>query len=674
MTHPLILLCFSASILASQLLPAQEVPQTIFSLYNISPEGCPLDENIPDKMLSGAGLGAPGFQPEAISGAEDPESYFVKYQEYLATTDDLPAPTRKLKNGNELFSDGKLWGLRDPGGRTILEPQFLHVEQDDEGFVAYTDGTCRYYNGSNGKPVLSQPFLHVERWGAAEFLVRTAGGFGLVLNDQTVIEPKHKSIFRSSSKNRAYYTIGNQYVLLDDFSTIIANPGLTQNYLDQPYFQTSGNIINTKNKRKLFCDESAFNIELLHPELNLIGIQNKKDKAVYLTDPRGNLLTSQAFAGIQMFNSSGIGAAWISAPGNNNQNYLYGLIDTKGNWVIDPQFQSIFLDNGWWLAQTHEGPVKLFQPDGKPAPNRKGAIDKYNTIKLFSPEFALCTVQTGEKSETDIVNLHSGKVLQKMAPYQSIVTVNPQNGPCGKPRYIAKSNESEQILDESFKPITPVHKRFFYAGNYFEGANFPEGGKIISYYNCSGKPIQVEINGKKEEAFLGIKLPNDSITYIQLPDGKPYWVSAHNGAFQMESPLADITPFGVPGLYLVTSPYPPKIGVVNEKGQSVLPMQFRQLSAGNRETGVVRFETLHGNAGLLDNQGKIVNNTLYSEIKYLKFNLYLVGINSRFGVINERGEEILPVKFEKIYWNKGVFSASEQGKTFLYDITGKPLK
>jgi hypothetical protein len=106
-------LLIAISVLFHVAIFAQNAPKNIYELYSITKGGCDFQEIVPSQQLYGQGGGVPSSWPEPnATASENLDSMLLKYREYLNRHPIEPASVRKLENGNELFPEGNLWGLR----------------------------------------------------------------------------------------------------------------------------------------------------------------------------------------------------------------------------------------------------------------------------------------------------------------------------------------------------------------------------------------------------------------------------------------------------------------------------------------------------------------------------------------------------------------------------------
>lgn len=656
---------------------AQDVPKNIYELYKITKGGCSfqdiIDNGKPLSGQAGGSGGSPDWPEPKVSASENIDDVLIKYREYLKQHPFEPVSVLKLENGNELFLEANLWGLRTSTGNILQKPQFQYIEPVNDKLRAFRNGACEYLDGLTGKSLFPQPYLFIKEIAKDEYLVRTKNGYGLIKDGKSVIESKHRSINLTKTGNRVYYIINNSFAILDDLRTRVL-PGMGITYLDNEYVLTSENIIDIKRRKKLICEEKQFYLSLLNRNPAIFSIKRSGENYSFMIDINGNLLSTQAFSNILAFTEGGLASAAVSKQDAGQTKDMYGLVNLKGGWVLQPEYKWINTLYKYWWAKTFQGQELFFHLDGKPVVTEKNHLKKYSSVKPFSNDFAIGFAQTGDKTKKEIINITTGKVVRKNVPYESVSTVNLEQMPCQKPRYIAASKEGEQVLDEDLVPITPLRKRYVYAGKNFESTNFPSSGKTVTLFDCNGKALAFDVNGKKEDTFKNINIVNDSILYACLANGTPCWRFGNGKTQVLDKEIGNIIPFGIKDLYRVASTYPEHKGVINSKGETIIPMQLKTFTTIARHTGATTFETFGGSAGLLDNQGNLVNNKLYKEVRLLVFDLYLVKNNDKYGVINHQGREVLPLRYQKIHWSDGIFTAKDGTKDLLFDITGKLLE
>lgn len=117
-------------------------------------------------------------------------------------------------------------------------------------------------------------------------------------------------------------------------------------------------------------------------------------------------------------------------------------------------------------------------------------------------------------------------------------------------------------------------------------------------------------------------------------------------------------------------------GYIDKKGKVVIPFQHE--SAGDFKHDFAKVRALGGNGkGLINRKGELVIPLLYDEIMPLTKDRILIQTSKGFGLIDEKGKEILPTSFADIIFDAigNCFIAAKEyrGKYVIYDKNAKLL-
>jgi len=112
-----------------------------------------------------------------------------------------------------------------------------------------------------------------------------------------------------------------------------------------------------------------------------------------------------------------------------------------------------------------------------------------------------------------------------------------------------------------------------------------------------------------------------------------------------------------------------KYGVVDEKGNEVIPLKYDDANWWNNGLVLVK---LSGKYGFIDEKGNEVIPPKYEDADYYLNGLWLVKLNGKYGLIDEKGNEVIPPKYEDVHrFNKGLAAVKLNGKWGFIDKTGK---
>lgn len=113
-----------------------------------------------------------------------------------------------------------------------------------------------------------------------------------------------------------------------------------------------------------------------------------------------------------------------------------------------------------------------------------------------------------------------------------------------------------------------------------------------------------------------------------------------------------------------------KYGVINERGQIILPASYDQISttSDNSRLNVVS----NGKYGILDFYGNIIIPAEYDKIRDCGF-YYSVTLNNKSGIIDTIGETIIPIEYDRIVSDLLYFKVYKNKMYGYYDLKGNVI-
>lgn len=661
-------------------LHAQDQPKNIYELFGLKKGGCSFESLFEEsEMVSEIGDGTPIPYPgkvEAPTSREELSLILKEFKKVTANIDDgFDNRQIALKNGTACFKQEEKWGLKNAEGKILLKPQFDYIFSDTlvGGFSGYINGKCNYYD-ETGKPLLRENYYHISPLDRNTFVVRTLEGVGLILNGKMVVEADKETIQRLTGGNTVYYKIKSalkgEYLLLNDFQTEVPFPAWeTAWFSGEDYLVYRNNIFDFKNKRALVC-EKDYVFELLDEDQKTASIQRAGDREVYLIDLAGNLTTHQVFTYLGQFNEKGIAMAALRNPGQGRYQ-LFGLIDRMGQWVLPANYNNIFDIDNYWVIQDADYKTGVLDANGKMI-----LPMEYSFVAQLEGPQVMVTKNTNEgnllKKESRVINLETGVTLKDGLDYSMLRVFSL----CGKKFYLASVQNGEQVLDESFEPVTPIHQRLLVSQGYLIGAgvNNQKRRREKVLYDCEGNVISFNINGQKVDTLSEFNRLEDGMLYITLLDNSNYLVTPKNAPKALDPYINSFAKANLGDFYIVNSFRISRTGMMDAKGNMVLPYQFEYLSPFEADTRMAVFKTPDNKSGLITTKGELFLEDLYDGIHYLGFGLYAVQKDKKYGLVEKSGREILPIEYSYIDQNKGMVRASK-GKYFeLYDTMGNRVK
>lgn len=664
-------------------LGAQNLPATIYELYGLKKGGCDYDKTEERMVEEVAEMEAypPPPPPPPGTMVGTPLEIKQAFSDFRTLASKVANPVtfkdKKLNNGNICFNENGKWGLKNKSGEVILSPQFDHIFPDTtaKGFSGYIGAFCNYYS-PQGKKIVANDYYHIQPLDKTSFIVRSTNGYGLIINGEIKLEANNQMIQRAKSGTDIYYKVRtgamNEFVLKDDLKTRIPIGFWdTPTFVGENHVLFWNNILDIKNKRKLIC-EQGFEFKLLDKDAKIAAIKKSRERFYYIIDFEGNIISQEIYSNLQAFNKAGIAAAGIQNTGQGRRfSQKFGLINKKGKWIVPAEYANIYPRDEIWMVANKDRKLGLMNNKGKLI-----APVEYDRITSLDDNEYLCTKQTKEGDVTTITavifNAKKKKFQKKQYPYLSIRKFKS----CNPEHFVATVVGGEQIIDKKLKPITPVHGRIFHHDGKYIGADFnvPEVGRTKVFYDCDGKRIPVVINGEKIDTFSEIKKINKDLSYLELTNGEAILVLADGSSVKTDNKLSYFYPSGWQEFLITGERGGDKYGLIDQKGQVIIPMKFKHLGSFIPETGMAVFSTYNKKSGLVTSKGEFFQEKLYDNIRYLGFGLYRIEQRKKMGVMDKNGNIVLPVKYGYLYLHNGMIKAGIGQNEYNFDCTGAQVR
>lgn len=309
----------------------------------------------------------------------------------------------------------------------------------------------------------------------------------------------------------------------------------------------------------------------------------------------------------------------------------YGVIDTKGNWVITPYNDQIeILDDIIILKQGSEW--KLVEFNGR---ERVRSYDKLSSLpigyskhgndgfELYSPKGSLWLDHKYDKIKVIHEDLYA---LERN----------------GLIFFFKPSDETSLGLDSGVVEL----------GQFSEGL-------IPVFKDEQWGQVDERGNLRIANRYEAIQPFSEGLSAVKLI-GK--WGFIDKNESLIVQPTYDlVSPFHE-GLSIVTRNG--KYGLINQSGNLILAEDF---SAINRQADYIILNS-GGVFGLADAKGKLIRSPQYDQITALEHNYFLIERDGLKGVINLKGQDVVPLSYEAIEQMADRFLASEPSQWKLIDL------
>ena len=653
--------------------------KTIYEQLHLKPGGCKLsDEGAEMEVVSEMVM--PMDETESDQPRSDVSKIMNNCKPNFTRDTILTAKYRKknsqlpaFENGNYLFNENGMYGLKNKAGQIILPANFYAVIPDgNKGFVAFENQFCNYYS-TTGTKLLKQGYYFVKRTPKNTFIVQTESGFGVIgADNRFIVSPGYQSVDFVTIGGSMYYWLQKSndrgfYLSENTKDTISVNDRSSVRYIDNEYWELFGRLINVKTKRYVICEPSY--CEVVSVKYHLASITDNGTRKHYLIDFKGNLLTDQPFGNIGYFKDRNIAVATVNAEEStfHRSSGDYGVIDSKGRWVIKPVYSGLeFVNDTMLIAKDKNGLYGVIS-----FRNREMVPFKYNMISKVNDSLILAVVGANDYN-SDLIQIQQLKTVKSNLPYRRLDMVDK----CSSYTFIAEKRHEECLLNEKYEPVGPsCYERVFYGPdrNSFIGTNFKQDGGVSDshFFDCSGNVRTFKINGENYSAFDSYTQVSPNLYHILLTPDKGYFVTSNGKVTENNSHWQNIEYSNAKDLF-VTMIYGGKYGIINGEGETVVPPVFEYISPFDSISGLARYDFDNYQKGYITTGGELLFGTTYQETKFLGLGLFKVKKGNYWGVVNRKGDIIVPVNYTDIKLNGGLLLAGSGGSV-VYDLLGKRM-
>ena len=299
----------------------------------------------------------------------------------------------------------------------------------------------------------------------------------------------------------------------------------------------------------------------------------------------------------------------------------WGYIDTKGNYVINPQYKTAALfQQGLALVQDSNENYGFIDKSGKYV-----IEPKYVSATSFSEGYAFVT------------------------PFNGFITCIDKNG---KEMFVLKDIDKVYEFKDGFARVVKDFKEGFVDGTgklvinpvYYGVGDFSESLAVII----------IDENAKENE---DQEHPDPLLKYGYIDKTGKIII---NPQFEFADDFSE-------GLAVVRSGN--KVGYIDKTGKFVINPQFESASSFREGRAVIKEtiidkEKYDVNAGFIDKKGKIIVNMQYDDAHDYKNGLAAINQNGKWGFIDEKGTFVINPQFEEVSDFYIDFTSVKSGKKF----------
>lgn len=433
------------------------------------------------------------------------------------------------------YRNGDLWGFSDAKGNMLVEPKYSNAYLLDDGFGRIYQGESTGLVSPDGKVLAEPEYMYISMFknGLAAFRNNndTLSGY---LNEQgQVAIPAQFEEANDFEDGYAIVKKGGQYQLIQPDGAVIKTIG---KWMPLP----GGDM---------FLSNPGFEADKGYIQVQDIG---NESYSMGLIDTKGNTVLEPAY----QFLSLPVEGIMVAQKGEK-----YGLIRTDGSTVVEMKYDLIYqIGAGRYLVQQTESSYAVMDQTGKmviPAEYSSisaGPADTYiaykgesvglldNTGKVLVPfeyNYLLSSrnylIASKGEGKTGIIST-TNQVLLPLE-YDHVEVVAPG-------RFQVDKNGKRGLLDDKGKTLLPIEfdmPTHGEGGEYIEAMErpytailFQKGGKG-HLYNLNGKKIS-----EKQWTFCGV--PDAfGLTYATDINGRESYIGPDGAIYSKDAPLKKVT-------------------------------------------------------------------------------------------------------------------------------------
>lgn len=584
-------------------------------------------------------------------------------------------------------------GVLNKNGKVIIDLQFPAVDLIEPGYYAVQDkdGLRAIYN-SSGQALTEFEFESISPYSEELFLIKFYNRHGLInKRGKLVIPPIYKNIQLSGDKARAlpftkwYFYKSDQFertFYFDDMNPVA--PGM--------FSIASSENIGLIDENETYLSYKT-QLELLKAPHGISIVRNPDTGYMGAFDSNGKMILPITFDSLKVFPEVIFGQIkktdgqnWAAYnrkgeklslfdyetfnPLNNgdilaSRNNKLGILNYEGNESSPFLYDSISSFRNELAVVKYQGQQGVISRDGI------WVVTPYNdSITVLDDHIFL-----KKGSESKILDLEGNTLVSSYRKIFPLPQGYYEHTPEGSILYNLKQ---ERLLDPVYDSLGIVHKDLYWLerNNRFffyrpsDQADFAlyEGTKAIGRFSEGFVSILIDnqwgyVNEEGQLAianrYQAVDEFSEGISAVKLI-GK--WGFINRNEDLIIQPQYDEANAFYGGLAIVRKGN--YYGMINRKGQPILGEQYDSI---DRHEDYI-FLKAGGLFGLADSSGKLVRPPQYDQILALDNGYFQVSKGSLKGVINLKGQDVVPLAYEKIRQMGDQFIASEKSDWLLLDI------
>ncbi|MFV0605102.1 MAG: WG repeat-containing protein [Niabella sp.] len=598
---------------------------------------------------------------------------------------------RIMPVGENLISvstDEKNYWLMTYDGKKVFPESYSSIKTFENGYVqVYKDYKFGLID-TKGKIILPFEYSYLSSYNDGVIAYRKDNLSGVMdLNKNIIIEPKDYSIIKEFNNGLAITsakdTKGNiKWGIIDKKGNWKVAPQFDGINLANGFYKTElkkfngGEKVSGGWKKINYLYSYGYidiknNLELTPQYESLWVLSNgnafvKKDKKHYLIDIKNKVLAT--------FNHITDKPSFINQYNLKIQDSAtkkYAILNMDGKQLTDYKYNTIYGSNNFIYAADDYG-IQLFSIDGKELYSLKdGKVLTWNDDKAIladKEKLQIFDVKNNKISQSlDIARvwiarltnnalfIETDKVysIYKLKNKKQIPTdFQEMKGPSDDGLFLAKHDYKYGVVDENNKIIIPTNNQSVISLNNNRIIVKESNTSPYSIYDTKGKKL-FEISNKAT-------LKQYSDDYLMVVENKEYSFLDLKGntAFTSKLEAGDFANDRVP--FVSTNKL---IGFYDKKGNIAIQPAYTAFGNFSKEGYAGVQDATTKKWGFINKKGEPLFTNQYTKVYSFAENTAVVMEKNLYGVINNKGEEVLPVAFHHISPTvEGMFGVQKDSK------------
>lgn len=619
--------------------------------------------------------------------------------------------------GNEFFQDeNHLWGLKNSTGKVIVKPCFEVAQispANKSRFVGKKIGV-KGFNvfDKNGKAILKKNYQHIHYYISEKHItIHSKGKQGVASVDgkilikpkydiissfnngwvvhqnkllgvvnyegKVLIPPKYKKLNIAKTNDKHTYTFVPE---TNGELTIYKNKKVAYRLGIKYYEHAAGRIydgrylfynhqlIDLKKNQYILCGGNI-KIETHQHAYNLFTI--KKDKDHWVFNEKGELFSELAVLGRPHYMQFENGLTIVALNTGEKNPFGYpiakvGILNTKMEWVLptDYGYMNFIPNSNLYVAAKIGGKAGVIDITGS-------TVIPYEYLRITPMGEKLFCYRNRKSTLVEVLDWSGKKLFEKNLEHKDVSSIS------GGYTARRKSDNKKVILNDQFDEI--YNKKFYNLRTlikdeavWFEDFGSPNTQYVIGF---DGNPYSLVLDGEPRSDYKQIKHYWSTPFYqIKCADDSKYLYNSNTQkGFKLDDKInsIDVSLYKSLGLLISVREDKKNKGLIDTLGQEILPPNFKNIYNSGAFFTII---TEHRSHTFTATGRELFGE--YDAAYFLYHNFFAVKKNGKVGVVNIKGDIIIPFNYE--YINKdSIFNLRAKtlsGQNILMGLDGVKIK